>query len=109
RLNQKFRIVVLEKSAPLNETTHNQKEQGRDCKPDAAEPLYHQVIFASDRELFAQHKSSKSIPITPSELIANPFESIENDTQQDGLQPVLNEIAEEKRKTIEKEFVETGS
>ncbi|CAM4749889.1 unnamed protein product [Rotaria magnacalcarata] len=55
RLDQKFRIVVLEKSAPLNETAHNQKEQGRDCKPDAAEPLYHQVIFASDRELFAQH------------------------------------------------------
>ncbi|CAF4534461.1 unnamed protein product [Rotaria magnacalcarata] len=54
-------------------------------------------------------ESSKSIPTTPSELIANPFESIENDTQQDELQPVLNEIAEEKRKTIEKEFVQTGS
>ncbi|CAM4943622.1 unnamed protein product [Rotaria socialis] len=54
-------------------------------------------------------ESSKSIPTTPLELIANPFESIEHDTQQNELQPIINEIAEEKRKTIEKEFVQTGS
>ncbi|CAF5196493.1 unnamed protein product, partial [Rotaria magnacalcarata] len=54
-------------------------------------------------------ESSKSIPATPSKLTANPFETIENDNQQDELQPVLNAIAEEKRKTIEKEFVKTGS
>lgn len=47
RLDQKFQIIVFKKSAPLNETSHNQKEQGRDCKLDAVEPLHHRVHQAS--------------------------------------------------------------
>jgi hypothetical protein len=51
----------------------------------------------------------KSVPATPSELISSPFEISEDDVDQDGSQPISVEVAEETKKIIQKEIVQTGS
>lgn len=50
--------------------------------------------------------NSISSSASPSELVDNPFEP---KTEADELQPMLDEVQEEKKKTIQKETIQTGS
>jgi len=63
-------------------------------------------IATSDSE---QYQRRASVPATPSELISSPFEIAEDDVHQDGSQPISIEVAEETKKIIQKEIVQTGS
>jgi hypothetical protein len=54
--------------------------------------------------LFLERRQSISTP--PTELISNPLEITENETES---QPITVEIKEEQKKLIQKETVETGS
>ncbi|CAF3222819.1 unnamed protein product, partial [Rotaria sp. Silwood2] len=70
--------------------------------------------IALSRTQHYQHQTSdiespKSIPTTPSELLHKSFEFTENDIQHDELHPTIIEIEEEKKKTIQKETIQTGS